>query len=301
MDVSEKDGFGDFGDLLFEVYKDANKDLRKFVESSQGETKINPPLTAEDTIHTSMIEKFCPRLEAIRVRYNITIENKISSKLMRTFSVGHVYERYLRDSVLGRIGIVIGKWRCLCCGHIPKTHKGDARYKMPDECPVCQSKVLRDSHAEQSPKYKGMRHRKPVLFEYVEEYTKNTLTKLGGYIDAFGHFSYHYYLIEIKTVNNYFFRMIRRNGPNLNHMAQIQTYMFQQHYDKGIIWYFNKDTSDELVYYVDYNRDIAQYYNNKALAFQIYLKDGIMPAPLCPNNDCPRAKKCSVVERCFRN
>ena len=297
--IDNEEGFNDFGDLLLQIYKDANKDLRKHVEISQGEISSKPPLTAEDTIGASMIERFCPRLEAIRVRDDITLENVISPKLSRTFSVGHNYEQYIRDTVLARLGIMIGKWRCNCCGHIPETVKGDARYPMPEVCEKCESKILLDAHALESPKYKGMRHKKPLLFTYIEEYTKNNLTMLGGYVDGFAFYSNQYYVTEFKTANAYNFRKVRKNGPDVAHMAQIQTYMFQQNYQKGIIWYFNKDTSDELVYYIDYNKDIAHYYNNKALAFQMYLKQGTMPAPICPNKECPRAKKCPVVEQCF--
>lgn len=285
-------------ELLEDLYKERNKDLYANVIDIQGQINRKQPMKPTDTINASQIESFCPRFEAIRIKNNIVIEDDFSAKKIRVFQMGKQYEDFVRDRVLGNRKLTLGKWKCLCCGHIPEKVNDYPRYEKPEKCEKCESKIILEEWEKNKDRIKGSRYKLPTLFSYVEEYTKDNKSGVGGFIDGFLKWN-QYYILEVKTASASNFNQFVKKGPSPDHRGQIQTYMRQTGYKYGIIWYYNKNTSDEHLYYENYNPKYAAFLNNKGHALQDFHRDGTMPERLCPDKKCPRAKKCKLVKECF--
>lgn len=247
------------------------------VDAYMQETNHIPPITKDTVLRASGLSGLCPREEIICVKKNITRKDHISAQLKKIFMMGRAYEVMYRDDVLGDLGMVIGKWRCLGCGHMEKEMGGVPRYAKPKACVKCKARS----------------------FKYIEEYKFDPSTNIGGHNDGFLYFNFDYANLEMKTTNSRRFDMVKKAGPFTEHAEQAQVYMRLHNYKKTYITYINKDTCAELGFWIDYDPKLAAYLFNKGTQIKNYWLDGTMPEKICVNSECPRAKDCAVKELCF--
>jgi len=138
------------------------------------------------------------------------------------------------------------------------------------------------------------------LFRFVEETLEDPNSGVNGHPDGFLYWGREYYVLEVKTANNRRYKEMKKKGPFEDHMGQIQIYMKMSGVHKGVFWYYNKDTSEETLVYVDYNPKYAGFLNSKGYKMKDFWNEGKVPdRQLCPNQDCPRAKDCKVKELCW--
>jgi hypothetical protein len=241
------------------------------------ENRVVPPLKKGDVIRVSGLSKMCPREEAICAKDNLTRRDQINPQLSLIFRMGHAFEVAFRDQVLGDTGIVIGKWKCLGCGHSDDMVDGVPRYKKPKSCRKCKS----------------------TEFKYMEEFALDKSTMIGGSTDGFLYWNMDYAMLELKTVNTKRFAMVKKAGPFAEHVDQIQAYMKLHGYKKGLIIYGHKDTGADLKFWLDYDPITAGYLFNKGKQVQEFLNEGTMPIRTCINIECPRAEGCAVKDLCF--
>lgn len=275
-----------------------HRDLERYVDEHLRQVRKKPPLTPDDTINASQILNFCPRAEAIRVEYDVEEVDTFDAKTIRIFEVGRQFETFLRDRVLGKMGISLGRWRCIACGHVPEQINGHPRYARPEECPLCKSLVFKHAQVNAA-QFKGLRHKPPERFSYVEEWVRDEGSKVGGFIDGFVYFNTRFFILEAKTVNANRFRQVKKSGPFPDHIAQIQIYLKHTRFEDGILWYYNKDNGAELLFYVKHDFEFSRKMNNKGYHLQNYFQDRTMPYKICSSPTCARAKKCPVVSQCF--
>lgn len=280
-----------FFDVLCEIFDGKKSDILSEVHNGQEIRKSKKPIEPGETIRCSSLSKFCPRAEAIRFSKKLTVEEVFEPQTARLFKFGRQFELFLRDFHLGRKGVVIGKWACLFCHHMPESVGGDARYPMPKLCEKCGSE-------------EGIRRMKAgeedvLFFRYVEEFRKDQSSCIGGSTDGFIYWNSDYAILEMKTINDNGFRRVKREGPQYSHVCQANAYMKLHGYKKAIIWYHNKNTSEEAVFWIDFDQQLSKALFDRGLAYQEWHKTGLMPSRICPNNTCEMAGRCAVVGPCF--
>ena len=254
------------------------KDFKKHVDQLFAEERIKPPLHSESRLRASGLVAVCPRFEALRSKAGQTVVEKLAPKTSRTFRLGRVWENLFRDEVLGDAGIVLGKWSCMRCEHVPEEVKGRARYPKPKECGAC-------GHSR---------------FSFVEEKFIDDDAGVEGHNDGFLYWNNEYAILELKTANAYNYSSLKV-APSENHVGQVQIYMAMHRYQMAVIIYLNKDTSDLCYHWVPFNPKIAQSLLEKGRQIKRYFKDGTLPDRACINAVCQRAVKCAFVEECFKS
>lgn len=253
-----------------------HKNLRKYLHERMTEKRIKPPMLATDYVRASGIYEFCPREEFLVSKYNISREDVIPERLWKTFNFGRVFEKCFRDEFLGDTGILIGKWKCMICTHCEESVNGMTRYIKPTECFVCGGNS----------------------FSYVEEDILSPDGLLGGHPDGFIHWDGRYSILELKTANDMNFNKVRKE-PMPRHVAQVQIYMLLTGYLFAQIFYFNKDSSEDLCHEVVFDEVQAKSWQRKAEEWRESVITGKSPDRTCLTSDCPRAKKCQVRQLCF--
>lgn len=256
-----------------------NRDLKTYIDDVLETEEEVPPFSKTDFIRVSSIYNFCPRMEAIRVNNDITLKNKLGASLRKIFAHGRAFEKSFRDKALGDLGVVIGKWKCLECGYVPeKDVCGSPRYPKPKTCPKCNARGD---------------------WSYQEEEVFDTSCMIKGHCDGFVYWNNDYAILECKTANDNRFKDMKKKGPSIEYLAQVQVYMKKFNYKKGLIWIFNKNNGDDVAFWIDYDSKFASLMENKGYELKNFFENGKMPDRICINCDCDRAKTCPVKELCF--
>lgn len=269
-----------FADFLEKLEDDKSKDIQAFLEGYDDVVEDLPPLGPEDRIRASSIWDFCARREAIRWERQLTLHDEISGRLSRIFRFGRVFERYLRDTIFGGHDLLIGKWKCISCDFIPPTNEaGDGIYKKPTAACKCGANA----------------------WSYFEVEKIDPSTGVGGSNDGFIYWGNDYAILEVKTANEWSYKaIIKRGQPDIKHIAQAQIYMHLHGYKRALVWYYNKNTSEQKTFWLDYDAGFVQSLLDKARAYREYHKSKTMPARMCSDHRCPRAKECPVKTICFK-
>jgi len=272
-----------FSELLEDLDKDRSKDIKAYLENQDLIVEDKPPLGLSDVIRASSIWNFCPRMEALRVQKKLTLRDEVSGRLSRIFRFGRVFERHLRDMIFGVNDLLIGKWHCAACERDAGLDLAGAIYRVKprDKCKNCGAK----------------------LWSYTEILKVDDASNVGGHTDGFIKWADDYAILEIKTANEWSFKSIRKaNRPMQSHFAQTQVYMHLHGYKKALVWYYNKNTSDQETFWIEYDPSFARAMLDKATQFRDFLKSDqtVLPARLCSDKKCPRAKECPLRDVCFQ-
>jgi len=198
---------------------------------------------------------------------------KFGSDMMRVFDHGHAIHATYQDKILGPAGILYGHWR-----------NGD--------------KVVEGFR----PDGKG--------WEYVEPRIIWPEKRISGYCDGLVFVGGKWCVLEIKSANSNSFGWIKStNQPREYHSKQAQLYIFapkphitkQMNIEGVIILYYNKDTGEEMEFYVPRDEtlltpifdDIDQAIN--------YAEQGVIPPRVeeCKTPKSKRAKECAMCTACF--
>lgn len=293
--INEQDS--DIVKCLKKIENHRNQDFMTWLNSEHRRMRVKPPMKKGQRVRASEIYEFCPRREVLKILENITIREEQTDNTTRIFTVGRNYERFIRDSVLGNRGVLIGKWQCTCCGHIPAQMDGAPRYPKPGNCPQCQSLTARANYEENRYKYDGV---EKDLWRFIEEDLYDEHSGVGGHNDGFLYWMRNYHVFEAKTTNDRRFRWAKKIGGYEEHKAQVQVYMRLSGYKSAIIIYFNKNDGSQFAVFVPYEPSHAGFLLNKGYQMQEFWKKKIIPdRRMCINKGCSRAQGCPVAELCF--
>ena len=274
-------------DFLQEWDRDRQKDLKKTVKevltTKEPILYLDPKADLESEqrfARVSKIHNLCPREEFLCSKHKLTRYFEASATLNRTFGMGRAFENYYRDNVLGDMGIVYGKWKCLECGFVLENYKGKAIYPKPLRCARCEQ---------------------TEGFRYIESVVRHIPLMLQGHIDGFIYWNNELHILELKTANSHFFKSYRY-APKPEHKSQASVYGYLMGIKKAIIWYVNKDTGEEAIHYVDidYEKIEQTLVVKMEKLVESYYK-GLMPSGVCMTSTDERAKKCLVRQQCFGN
>jgi len=277
-------------DVLKHLKNTEGDDLIKQIDGFLVEERITPPPTIETIFRASGISKICPREEVIAGLQGITRKQEFGSMFVTAVRIGNDFHTWYQDEVLGRMGILYGRWKCRECEHIPEERNGNKRYTMHDvrECPSCGAEnPAPEDRANKS------------LWEYVEDEYINEELGISGHKDGTIFHNGKFKLFELKTSNQNYFNKFKKNGPPENYADQMQMYMEIFEHDEGILLYQNKNTFGKAMMELKRDQDRFKFLVGKVEEFRTGMNTGILPERLCVKKDCPRAKECPVVEQCF--
>lgn len=285
----------EFTELFANIEGERNRSLATAIEANDSERRVKPPFRlptgqkpdddsqADDggyRVRPSSISDFCPRKEALRVEHKRNEVDVVRQQLGRIFRFGRVFERHIRNDVIGRLGILIGQWRCQRCDFQPAMVEGATRYPMPKECRIC-------------------RHDR---FHYVEEHFFDPETRIGGAVDGVIRWNDEYHLADFKTANDRnFSEVVKKGKPSERYVGQLQTYMWLSGIHSAVLIYYNKNNSEQHVLWLSYDRDLVSRYRQRAMDLKQWMEGSpILPTGLCGSDSaCERARGCLMRSECF--
>lgn len=259
------------------------------------ESRDVSPLTDDSWLRVSALAGLCAREEVICSVDDLVRKDDISSSLMMIFEHGHSLHWGLQNRVLPKTQTIMGRWRCIRCGHV---YGGQEEWHLP---------LPDDFHARQLPREDSCSEcgveQSPDTCLYEEQWIKNPEYRIAGHPDAFLSMPQYEGLgvFEGKSISAKGAWEVR-GVPKMDHVVQVQTYMWLTGCTWGKIVYWNKGGygKDALIeHHVEYDEDHIDAI--KALITNIWegVRSGNLPERICATDTCPRAKACSVSDECF--
>lgn len=220
----------------------------------------------------------CPRMYSLfmhREELKAPVEpvSKFGADMMRVFDHGHAIHATYQDKILGPAGLLYGGWK-----------NGD--------------KQVEGFH----PGGSG--------WTYVEPRIIWPEKRISGYCDGIVFVGGKWCILEIKSANNNSFGWIKStNQPREYHAKQAQLYIFapkptitkEMVIEGCIILYYNKDTGEELDFYVPKDESFL-YDIYQGIDYAIKCVDERVIPPRveeCKTPRSKRAKECAMCTACF--
>lgn len=257
--------------------------LRSLILSSYCEQRQVPPLGPDSFLRASEFGSICPREEVIVSRKNLTRKRDRAANDMLQMLQGSGLHWAIQNILLPQVCDFLGVWRCISCG---KTY-GDGT-NVPHSL---RSRPLSCTCGTQE-------------FLYREIVIKNEDFRISGHPDGFlileGYPGVG--IIEIKTIGA---GWEVKQCPLMEHVIQIQIYLWLTNLEWGKILYWDKKVQGEdsiIEHHVVRDPDTIEELKEQARSIWTGLDASKrLPDRVCANSQAPRAKKCSVTEPCFAN
>ncbi len=110
---------------------------------------------------------------------------------------------------------------------------------------------------------------------------------ISGRADAIISVDNELFVVDIKSVNNISFRKMKE--PKLEHIYQLQLYLYYFEIKKGILLYVDKDQQDIKEFEVEFNKKIAENLLENFKKLKSKIDENLIPSTL---PDYPRSKQC---------
>lgn len=242
-------------------------------------------LTAKSWIRASKFPTICPREEVLCSTGSVARTWEINADLHLIFQHGHGLHDRLQNHILPAIKVLQGKWICLSCGDM----YGGPVPEM--DVPVESWAVLRPDNCDCGGED----------FRFHEVKFCNDEYRFSGHQDGF--LSLPQYeglgILEAKSIKA---GWQIQNVPKLEHAIQVQSYLWLTGLEWGVILYWIKGDNGLaglVEHHIDRDEDTISNIKNTLRSIWDGLDGGPLPDRICPNAECPRAKKCVVSEPCF--
>jgi len=273
----------------------AAQPITKLIRQNFTRSDNVPPLQPGDWLRASGLSDLCPRAEVLCSVHKVTRDVHFSADSLVTFLHGSALHWAFQNRLLPAVGAFLGRWKCLGCG------KG---YGGPDEDAAGESRALTGAltlglvrRPEVCPQCGGKE------FLYREIWFGDEVLKVGGHPDGFlqtpgmvglGVF-------EGKSIHERFFWEVK-NVPMLGHAIQVQTYLWLTDLQWGKIIYWSKGGSGVTSlkeHLIERDEEAINSVKRMVRSIRSGIVSGELPAKICGNKLCKRAKSCAVVEQCF--
>lgn len=270
---------------LVEIAARSGASLKKLLKDNYKVVEDIPYLMSDSWIRSSGFPSICPREEVLCATNKVPRTWAISADLNLIFQHGHGLHHQLQNDIMPAIGVLRGKWVCLGCGvmHGGPVPEGvrveewaEAR---PDECPDCSSSE----------------------FTFHEAHLIDEEHRISGHCDGFlimegvpgmG-------ILEGKSIKA---GWEVQNVPKLDHVIQLQTYMWLADLQWGIILYWQKGENglNALIeHFVERDEDTIDNIKSTLRSIWDGVDGGPVPDRICETYECKRAKGCAVKDACF--
>jgi len=264
-----------------------------------------PPMRPDDWVRISSLGALCPREQVLRARFNVPKKVGISPDLGFTFEFGHDVHYMMQNKVMPATGKIVGSWRCVWCGEIYGSIRGEGLVPRPDRCIRCGGIAGEQTRINNRP----VEHERSESFLFVEEWVGNYEHMIGGSPDG-------YYvdgdvksftpddvvILEFKGAADGTYVKFEK-APDFMHVIQAQCYMWITGFKRSKIIYINKGNTDLAgiaEHDIVYDPETITMVTNAVKQLRAGLVGGPVPArEACSNSGCPRAKACDVSKQCF--
>lgn len=255
------------------------REIRKRIK----ETRL--PAQRVDGFHPSILgsDYYCARKYIIAYlckKHNVDIVQKpLSPETVLTFDIGHSVHDAVRNRILGPIGVLKGKWvnnstNEVVDGFMPVTE--------------CDSPWNEWSYEET--RFESNKHNLIGESEFC----------ITGAIDGIVEFEGTEYLLDIKTINQYWWN--RLEEVSKTYLVQMTFYMYLTGYRKGLFLYVNKNSSEMTFYEVSYDEALLNdFIDMTIIEPQHLLMEGKLPFKhkSCYKDTTTMAKGCDYQSICF--
>jgi hypothetical protein len=270
---------------LVEIAARSGASLKLLIKEDYKTVEDVPFLLADSWIRSSGFPSLCPREEVLCANDKVPRTWEISADLNLIFQHGHGLHHQLQNEIMPAIGVIRGKWVCLGCGGM---HGGEAdrtvrvetwAEERPASCPGCES----------------------TAFTFHEVQMLNDEYRISGHCDGF---------LEMEGVpgmgilegKSIMAGWEVQNVPKLDHVIQLQTYMWLADLQWGIILYWQKGENGIrclIEHFVERDEDTIDNIKSTLKSIWDGVDGGDLPEKLCEKYGCKRAKSCVVRDKCF--
>lgn len=278
------------GDILQEAVGSGT--LLRAIESGFKQDRPKPPLNSDSYLRASAIPGLCAREEVICANDDVMRRDSVDPGLNLTFLHGTALHWAVQNKLLGPLGSLYGTWRCDKCGHLhgdSATAASPADFSwavpMPKKCavPDCGGHEL--TYVE------------PAFVDHDLRLTGHTdgLLVLPG-LPGMG-------ILEVKSIGERGFREVQ-NVPQIGHMVQAHIYMMFTGFRWAKILYWHKGGNglpSLKEHHVERDEETIRRIQDVVRSVWAGIALKSLPQRICANSVCPRAKLCSVAEKCFAN
>jgi len=287
----------------------ANGELRDALRKVLAELRDTPYLQLQGTgnkdgglLRMSSLAGLCAREEVLCSRLRRSRTREVEPGLGVIFEHGNGLHWCLQNRLLPAAKFLVGRWLCGGCGYIhggretweapfrSPEHRRDfesSQLYRPKRCPECDTRLTSEN----------------IL--YQEQYVVDRGRRLGGHPDGFLRMPARVGLglLEAKSINPRDARAVRA-CPKLDHVVQIQGYMWLTGCRWGMIIYWDKGGSGMsalIAHFIEYDEDHVEAIENMVLDIWSGVADEDLPLPerICAHIDCNRAELCPVATECF--
>lgn len=269
--------------------------LAKLTKELYSRKEEVPPLDAGSMLRASGIASVCPREEVLCVIHGVVRQGGWTADQNLNFLLGSGMHWALQNELLPTIGVFYGRWTCLKCG---LGYGGPE----PDEAGECRvdggvadaGLVLRPVKCDQCGSHE---------FFYRELMFSDEQYRIGGHCDGFLQEPRRTGLgvFEAKSIADRWFSDVR-DVPMVQHVVQMQTYMWLTGLTWAKILYWNKGGWGVKAFrehFVDRDEESIERIKRAIRSIWDGIASGDLPKRICGNRLCKRAKGCGVREICF--
>lgn len=262
--------------------------LVELIQKSLKEAEDVKPLGENDWLRVSSLSSLCPREEVLCSIRGVHRSREISSDLAMIFAHGHALHWVLQNSILPSIEVLLGQWGCLGCGEIfgSKEAGKDLHVTLlvrPERCLRCGGDK----------------------FLYKEIWFGNDEFKIGGHPDGFLRLSGMHGLgiVEGKSINDRRFKEVK-NVPMLDHVIQVQAYLWLTGLTWGKLLYWNKGghgVGALKEHFIERDEGTIDQIKKMIRSIREGIRGEGLPERVCAVRDCERADACLVAGPCFED
>lgn len=225
--------------------------------------------------HVSSLYYMCPRCEVYKkvLPPGVLIDEKLDVITKAKFDIGHALHGWYQNRYLGPMGVLAGKWICLCCGN--KVGSDEEMVVRPKKCPKCG---------------------KEGEWEYDECLVSSPEWNIAGKCDGVILSRGGKYVLDMKTSDPNLFEKMTTPWPS--NIYQVQVYMWLLKIKKGLLLYIDKSANGSVPvkeFEVEYSDDTINDVQGKITAFNLAMKTHTLPDCCCRKNAGFKIK-CSEIE-----
>lgn len=274
--------------------KGVDEQLKSLMHKVLREEREVSPMTNDSWLRVSLFSGLCAREEVLCARTRVVRPNIIDSDLMLIFEHGHALHWGLQNRILPLTSSLYGRWLCGSCGtyyggkaewSTPLDRFQESQILRPKVCENCATELTSDNSL------------------YQEQWIKDDEYRIAGHPDGFlrldglpglG-------ILEIKSANSRSAWAVR-NCAQLDHVVQVQCYMWMTGCEWGKIVYWDKGSNGMkalIEHMIEYDEDHVEAIKNLIRDVWDGIRGTNLPSRICASATSSRAKLCSSVEACF--
>lgn len=235
--------------------------------------------------HPSAMGKFCPRLEILRHFFPKPEVEHVDPSLQMIFDWGSSWQDWVRDHYFGPMGILWGTWKCVGCGRLE-----DGSF-LPHPCAKCFGTRVYE------PKVGGFWH-------YIEPGGVNREWDIPWHSDGYLILSKKQdgqkELLEIKTINAYGFKQLRRPDPY--YVVQVNLYLWLTGLRVCWVTYWTKEDKQvpPKVFKVEFDQRVVDEILRQIVIHKRAWPEKRLCEGVCKTDQEDRAVDCAWRGECFR-